>query len=156
EVYLEVVPGGEFPWREYYLALGAVASALVFVGWANVGPFGAVPDIAFAAVLAGLAWWGVRTAHHSELRKTPLADLADRDTWRTQLTTVGLTYPHFAVGAVLLAVCPTRWGPETYALAAGFGAAYLAAAVHAHLGLMARAGLLEPAPVEITDLARSE
>jgi predicted transcriptional regulator len=53
EVYLEVVPGRAFPWREYYLGLGAVASALVIVGWADVGPFALVPDIAFAALVAG-------------------------------------------------------------------------------------------------------
>jgi hypothetical protein len=54
EVYLEVVPGRAFPWREYYLALGAVSSALVIVGWANVGPFGMVPDIALAGLIAAV------------------------------------------------------------------------------------------------------
>jgi predicted transcriptional regulator len=52
EVYLEVVPDRGFPWREYYLALGSVASALVIVGWADVGVFGLVPDIAFAGLVA--------------------------------------------------------------------------------------------------------
>jgi predicted transcriptional regulator len=52
EVYLEVVPERGFPWREYYLALGGVASALVIVGWADVGPFALVPDIAFAGLVA--------------------------------------------------------------------------------------------------------
>ena len=53
EVYLEVVPEREFPWREYYLALGAVSSALVIVAWANVGPFGAVGDAVWAGIIAG-------------------------------------------------------------------------------------------------------
>jgi len=54
EVYLEVVPGREFPWREYYLALGAVSTALVIVAWWDVGPFALVPDIALAGLVAGL------------------------------------------------------------------------------------------------------
>ena len=54
EVYLEVVPGQAFPWREYYLALGAVSSALVIVVWANVGPFGLLPDIGLAGLLAAV------------------------------------------------------------------------------------------------------
>jgi len=54
EVYLEVVPGRALPWQEYYLGFGAVATALVFVGWADVGVFAGVPDIAMAAVIAGV------------------------------------------------------------------------------------------------------
>ncbi len=53
EVYLEVVPEREFPWREYYLALGAVSSALSFVAWTDVGPFAALPDVALAGLIAG-------------------------------------------------------------------------------------------------------
>ncbi|PSP78388.1 hypothetical protein BRC81_07520 [Halobacteriales archaeon QS_1_68_20] len=53
EVYLEIVPEREFPWREYYLALGAVSTALVFVTWTDVGPFAALPDIALAGLIAG-------------------------------------------------------------------------------------------------------
>jgi DNA-binding transcriptional ArsR family regulator len=46
DIYLEVVPGRDIPWSEYYLGLGAVAlAALVAVGL-NVGPFAGVPDIA--------------------------------------------------------------------------------------------------------------
>ena len=68
EVYLEVVPGRAFPWREYYLALGAVASALVIVGWANVGPFGLVPDIALAGLIAGVLLISAGTHVHRERR----------------------------------------------------------------------------------------
>lgn len=52
EVYLEIVPGREFPWREYYLALGAVSTALVMVAWQNLGPFGLLPDAAWAGLIA--------------------------------------------------------------------------------------------------------
>jgi DNA-binding transcriptional ArsR family regulator len=54
EVYLEVVPGRAFPWQEYYLALGAVSTALVIVGWADVGVFAVPPDAAYAGLVAGL------------------------------------------------------------------------------------------------------
>ena len=54
EVYLEIVPGKEFPWREYYLALGAISCSLVIVTWGGVGPFALVPDIAVAGLLAGV------------------------------------------------------------------------------------------------------
>jgi len=33
EFYLEVVPGDEIPWAEYYLGLSAVAGALVAAAW---------------------------------------------------------------------------------------------------------------------------
>jgi DNA-binding transcriptional ArsR family regulator len=46
DLYMEVVPGRDIPWSEYYLALGAVSlAALVAVGL-NVGPFAGVSDIA--------------------------------------------------------------------------------------------------------------
>jgi DNA-binding transcriptional ArsR family regulator len=54
EVYLEIVPGRELPWREYYLALGAVSTALAIVAWGDVGAFAAVPDGALAGLVAGV------------------------------------------------------------------------------------------------------
>lgn len=54
EVYLEVVPGRGFPWREYYLALGAVSSALVIVTWIGVGVFAQVPGIVLAGVITAV------------------------------------------------------------------------------------------------------
>jgi DNA-binding transcriptional ArsR family regulator len=45
DLYMEVVPGQDIPWSEYYLGLGAVSlAALVAVGL-NVGPFAGVADI---------------------------------------------------------------------------------------------------------------
>jgi hypothetical protein len=46
EFYLEVVPGGEIPWAEYYLGLSGVAAALVASAW-----FGVYPD-----ALTGYVW----------------------------------------------------------------------------------------------------
>jgi len=54
EVYLEVVSGREFPWREYYLALGAVSAALVVVGWRDLGPFALAPDALWGGLVAGV------------------------------------------------------------------------------------------------------
>ncbi len=51
-VYLEIVPHNEFPWREYYLSLGAVSSGLVAAVWANIYPFTMVSDVAWAGVIA--------------------------------------------------------------------------------------------------------
>lgn len=51
-VYMEVVPGGHFPWREYYLALGAVETALATALWADVTPLTPLPDPAWTALVA--------------------------------------------------------------------------------------------------------
>jgi hypothetical protein len=53
-VYLEIVPGREFAWREYYLALGGVSCALVAVLYFEVFPFTAVADVVWAGVIAGV------------------------------------------------------------------------------------------------------
>jgi len=50
-VYLEVVGDREFPWREYYLSLGAISSALVVALWANVPPLTALPDLMWASLI---------------------------------------------------------------------------------------------------------
>jgi hypothetical protein len=50
-VYLEVVSDDEFPWREYYLSLGAVSSALVVALWTNIYPFTLVSDLTWASVI---------------------------------------------------------------------------------------------------------
>lgn len=49
-VYLEIVPGGEFPWREYYLSLGTVSLAIVVVFWVGVYPFTLVNPLAWATI----------------------------------------------------------------------------------------------------------
>lgn len=52
DIYLEVVPGQDIPWSEYYLALGAVSLAALTVVWLNVGPFALVSDAAAGMFVA--------------------------------------------------------------------------------------------------------
>lgn len=49
-VYLEIVPGGEFPWREYYLSLGAVSLAVVATLWVGVYPFTEISALFWATL----------------------------------------------------------------------------------------------------------
>ncbi|AGB15697.1 hypothetical protein Halru_1080 [Halovivax ruber XH-70] len=51
-VYLEIVPGHEFAWRELYLSLGAISCALVAALWGGVYPFTIVPTLGWTALLA--------------------------------------------------------------------------------------------------------
>ena len=51
-VYLEIVPGHEFAWRELYLSLGAISCALVAALWGGVYPLTLLPDLAWAAIIA--------------------------------------------------------------------------------------------------------
>lgn len=51
-VYLEIVPGREFAWRELYLSLGAVSCALVAALWLRIYPLTLVSDLAWAGVIA--------------------------------------------------------------------------------------------------------
>ncbi|MFC4986426.1 MULTISPECIES: DUF7344 domain-containing protein [Saliphagus] len=51
-VYLEIVPGDEIPWRELYLSLGAISCALVAVLWGEVAPFARLPTLTWTAVIA--------------------------------------------------------------------------------------------------------
>ena len=51
-VYLEVVPGGEFPWRELYLSLGAVSCALVAALWVGIYPLTLLPTLAWAGLIS--------------------------------------------------------------------------------------------------------
>jgi len=53
-VYLEIVPGGEFPWREFYLSFGAVSLAIVATLWAEVFPFTLVSPLIWATLFAGI------------------------------------------------------------------------------------------------------
>jgi hypothetical protein len=53
DIYLEIVPGGELAWKEYYLALSIVSVALVaVVAVGGVYPFALLPDVVWAAVIA--------------------------------------------------------------------------------------------------------
>lgn len=51
-IYLEIVPGREFPWQEYYLSLGAVSTALVTALWFDVYPLTMVSDLGWATLIA--------------------------------------------------------------------------------------------------------
>jgi hypothetical protein len=51
-IYLEIVPGSELPWREYYLSLGAVSSALCAAVWGSIYPFNLLPGVAWATLIA--------------------------------------------------------------------------------------------------------
>jgi len=53
-VYLEIVPGNEFAWRELYLSLGAVSCALVAALWGDVYPLTAISDLAWATVISAV------------------------------------------------------------------------------------------------------
>ena len=51
-VYLEIVPGREFAWRELYLSLGAIGCALVAALWLGIYPFTLVPELAWAGLIS--------------------------------------------------------------------------------------------------------
>jgi len=80
-VYLEIVPEGEFPWREFYLSFGAVSLAVVTVLWAGIYPFTLMPPLVWATVMAvvltAAALYQVVAAR--ELTLTEYAD-GDRET----------------------------------------------------------------------------
>ncbi|MDS0258313.1 hypothetical protein NDI56_02680 [Haloarcula sp. S1CR25-12] len=78
-VYLEIVPEGEFPWREYYLSFGAISLAVVTVLWAGVYPFTLIPPLVwttlFAIVLTMSAVYHTLVAR--EMTLTEFADDGD-------------------------------------------------------------------------------
>ena len=51
-VYLEIVPGHEFAWRELYLSLGAISCALVAALWLEIYPFTALSDLTWTGIVA--------------------------------------------------------------------------------------------------------
>jgi len=53
-VYLEIVPGSEFPWREFYLSFGAVSLAIVATLWAGVFPFTEVSPLIWMTLFASI------------------------------------------------------------------------------------------------------
>jgi hypothetical protein len=53
EFYLEVVPGDEIPWAEYYLGLSGVAAVVTAGAWAGIYP-DAVPAVALLALVVGV------------------------------------------------------------------------------------------------------
>ncbi len=61
EFYLEVVPGDEIPWAQYYLGLSGVAGVVVVAAWLGVYP-AAVPGLGWA--LGVVALFAVSAAVH--------------------------------------------------------------------------------------------
>ncbi|NUC73168.1 hypothetical protein HTZ84_12735 [Haloterrigena sp. SYSU A558-1] len=51
-VYLEIVPGREFAWRELYLSLGAISSALVAALWLEIYPLTLLSNLTWAGIIA--------------------------------------------------------------------------------------------------------
>jgi DNA-binding transcriptional ArsR family regulator len=52
DLYVEIVPGEDRPWSEYYLALGGVGVALFVTLWLDLWPLAGVSDIAAGAFLS--------------------------------------------------------------------------------------------------------
>jgi hypothetical protein len=61
QVYLEIVPGNEISWSQYYLLLGMFSGSVSLAVWVGVPPFGRIPGVLLAGgiallfVLSGLA-----------------------------------------------------------------------------------------------------
>ncbi|WP_440765963.1 DUF7344 domain-containing protein [Natronorubrum sp. DTA7] len=51
-IYLEIVPGHEFAWRELYLSLGAISSALVAALWLEIYPLTTLSDLTWTGIVA--------------------------------------------------------------------------------------------------------
>ncbi|WP_255191661.1 DUF7344 domain-containing protein [Natronobeatus ordinarius] len=51
-IYLEIVPGREFAWRELYLSLGAISCALVATLWLDVYPLTTLSTLTWMAIIA--------------------------------------------------------------------------------------------------------
>ncbi|WP_459195031.1 DUF7344 domain-containing protein [Halosimplex sp. J119] len=62
-VYLEIVPGSEFPWREFYLSLGSVSCAVVAALWTDLFPLTLLTPLEWATVIA--ATFTVAAAYHT-------------------------------------------------------------------------------------------
>jgi hypothetical protein len=76
-VYLEIVPGSEFPWREYYLSLGAISLAILATLWGGIEPFTWVPTLVWATLIS-LALT-VSAAYHTFIaREMTLSEYAEQ------------------------------------------------------------------------------
>jgi len=75
-VYLEIVPQGEFPWREYYLSFGAISLAIVVVLWAGVYPFTLISPLVWATLMAVLLTLSA-LYHTIAAREMTLTEYAD-------------------------------------------------------------------------------
>ena len=52
-VYLEIVPGREFAWRELYLSMGAISCALAAALWLEIYPLTTFTDLTWLFIIAG-------------------------------------------------------------------------------------------------------
>lgn len=52
DIYLEVVPGQDIPWSQYYLGLGSVGTAVLALTALDFGPFAVLSDIGAGVFLA--------------------------------------------------------------------------------------------------------
>lgn len=62
-VYLEIVSDSEFPWREFYLSLGAISCAVVAALWTGLYPLTLLSPLEWATVIAGV--FTVSAAYHT-------------------------------------------------------------------------------------------
>jgi hypothetical protein len=53
DIYLDVVPQNDLPWSQFYLALGAVLTALVSVAALGIMPFAALSGFGYALLATG-------------------------------------------------------------------------------------------------------
>ena len=51
-IYLEIIPGSEFPWREFYLSLGSISCAVVVALWTGLFPLTLLTPLEWATVIA--------------------------------------------------------------------------------------------------------
>ncbi|QFU82909.1 DUF7344 domain-containing protein [Natronorubrum aibiense] len=51
-IYLEIVPGHEFAWRELYLSLGAISCALVAALWLEIYPLTMFSNLTWTGIIA--------------------------------------------------------------------------------------------------------
>lgn len=63
DIYLDVVPRRDLPWSQFYLALGAVLSALVTIAMLGIAPFDALGGFVYA--LGVCAVLVVTAAYHT-------------------------------------------------------------------------------------------
>ena len=63
DIYLEVVPGADIPWSEYYLALGGVSLAVLVAVGLGVGPFAALSGVG-VGIFAVVAFLVSALANH--------------------------------------------------------------------------------------------
>jgi hypothetical protein len=62
-IYLEIVPSSEFPWREYYLSLGAISCAIVAGLWTGLFPLTMLSPLEWVTVIASV--FTVSAAYHT-------------------------------------------------------------------------------------------